>query len=470
MRIRGRLLVPTIIVFFVGFAGFILFLSLDQSRKKGAELKTYSENLTALAATTNSAYLWNFDTQGLGQSLESFRKIREIVAIEVLDAKGNSVAKLEAEKKAPALIVKKADIMHEGEAIGAAILTFTDTFARGEVAAITRLLALLAAVLFVVILAVLLGVTGSLVAVMKRLLELIEAVAKGDLTREAGKELMARSDEVGDICRSVESMRDSLRGTLRSIQATAENVSAGSDQISDTAQALSKGSSVQASSAEEVSASMEEMAASNKQNTDNSMVTERLSRKAAQDADEGGRAVAATVKAMKDIASSVSIIEEIARQTNLLALNAAIEAARAGDVGKGFAVVASELRKLAERSQKAAGEITVMSSESTAVAEKAGELLGKMVPDIQKMAELMLEISSASREQNTGVEQVTSAIGLLDTVIQQNASTSDNLAASSEELSGQAQSLMDALSFFKIGQGGEASEETAGSRAIALRE
>jgi methyl-accepting chemotaxis protein len=231
--------------------------------------------------------------------------------------------------------------------------------------------------------------------------------------------------------------------------------------MSETAQTLSRGSSVQASSAEEVSASMEEMAASNKQNTDNSVVTESLSRKAAEDADEGGRAVAATVKAMKDIASSVSIIEEIARQTNLLALNAAIEAARAGEVGKGFAVVASEVRKLAERSQKAAGEIAVMSSKSTAVAEKAGELLGRMVPDIRKTAELMLEISSASREQNTGVDQVTLAIGRLDTVIQQNASTSDNLAASSEKLSSQAQLLMDALSFFKIGHVNGISEAPA---------
>jgi methyl-accepting chemotaxis protein len=227
-------------------------------------------------------------------------------------------------------------------------------------------------------------------------------------------------------------------------------VSSKSDNISQTAQVLSDGSSEQAASAEEVSASMEEMAAANKQNTDNSIVTERMSRKAAEDVEAGGQAVTATVKAMKNIASSISIIEEIARQTNLLALNAAIEAARAGDVGKGFAVVASEVRKLAERSQKASGEISVMSSESMAVAEKAGSLLERIVPDIKKMAELMLEISSASREQSLGVEQVTSAIGQLDTVIQQNASTSETLAASSEELSGQATALQDAMAFFKL--------------------
>jgi methyl-accepting chemotaxis protein len=468
MKLRSRLLVPTIIVFFAGFAAFIVFLSLDQSRKKTAELASYSDNLTALAATTNSAYLWNFDVQGMGLSLESFNKIREVVAIEIQDAKGNSVAKLSDSKRPAATIVKKADIKHEGAIIGVAILGFTDAFARRDVEAITLQLALLGAGLFAIIIALLFGVTGSIVAVMRRLLELIEAIAKGDMAREAKEDLTARNDEIGDICRSVESMRKSLQGTLRSIQATAENVSAGAERINETAQTLSQGSSVQASSAEEVSASMEEMAASNKQNADNSLVTEQLSRKSAQDADEGGKAVAATVKAMKNIASSISIIEEIARQTNLLALNAAIEAARAGEVGKGFAVVASEVRKLAERSQKAAGEISVMSSESTAVAEKAGGLLGKMVPDIQRMAELMMEISSASREQNQGVEQVTLAIGQLDSVIQQNASTSENLAGSSEELSGQAQSLKNALSFFRIqGEGDEASRP---STAIALKD
>jgi len=210
------------------------------------------------------------------------------------------------------------------------------------------------------------------------------------------------------------------------------------------------------------------MAATNKQNTDNSLATERLSRKVARDAEEGGQSVAATVLAMKNIASSISIIEEIARQTNLLALNAAIEAARAGEVGKGFAVVASEVRKLAERSQKAAGEISTMSEESMAVAEKAGGLLSRIVPDIQKMAELMLEISSASAEQSIGVGQVTSAIGQLDTIIQQNASTSEILASSSGELSSQAQSLTASLAFFRLADAGTAPGEPEPPRLSLL--
>jgi methyl-accepting chemotaxis protein len=470
MRLRGKLLVPIIIAFFVGFSAFIGFLSLDQSRKKKAELLAYADNLTALAATTNSAYLWNMDTQGLAESLASFRKIREVVGIEILDGKGNSVAKLEADKKPAAPIVKSADILHEGEKIGAATLAFTDSYARGEVSALTLQLAAVGTVLFAVIIVVLLLVIGPLVSAIKLLLDLVGAVAKGDLTIGAAEGMLRRSDEVGDMSRSIESMRDSLRGTLQSIQSTAENVSGGSGQISETAQTLSQGSNEQAASAEEVSASMEEMAAAVKQNTDNSQATEQLSRKAAKDAAEGGEAVAATVTAMKQIASSISIIEEIARQTNLLALNAAIEAARAGDVGKGFAVVASEVRKLAERSQKAAGEISVMSSESMAVAEKAGGLLGRIVPDIQKMADLMLEISSASREQNQGVDQVTSAIGQLDRVIQQNASTSETLATSSEELLSQAQSLAGALAFFRIEAGMEGEQRSLLPRLVSAEQ
>jgi methyl-accepting chemotaxis protein len=154
---------------------------------------------------------------------------------------------------------------------------------------------------------------------------------------------------------------------------------------------------------------------------------------------------------MKEIASKISIIEEIARQTNMLALNAAIEAARAGEHGKGFAVVAAEVRKLAERSQKAAGEINQLSGSTVKVAEKAGEMLEKLVPNIQRTAELVKEISAASNEQNTGAEQINTALQQLQLVIQQNASAAEEMASTSEELSGQADGLMSTINFFDIG-------------------
>lgn len=199
---------------------------------------------------------------------------------------------------------------------------------------------------------------------------------------------------------------------------------------------------------------MEQMAANIRQNADNAMQTEKIATNSAEVAKEGGAAVAQTVSAMKDIADKISIIEEIARQTNLLALNAAIEAARAGEAGKGFAVVAAEVRKLAERSQGAANEISELSSSSVEVAEKAGKMLTMMLPDIQKTAELVQEISASSKEQDTGAEQVNKAIQQLDQVIQRNAAASEQMASTSGELSSQAQQLQETISFFRLDQRG----------------
>ncbi|MEW6521939.1 MAG: methyl-accepting chemotaxis protein, partial [Thermodesulfobacteriota bacterium] len=206
----------------------------------------------------------------------------------------------------------------------------------------------------------------------------------------------------------------------------------------------------QAAAAEEASSSMEQMSSNIRQNADNALQTEKIAVKSASDAQEGGKAVNQTVGAMKEIAGKISIIEEIARQTNLLALNAAIEAARAGEHGKGFAVVASEVRKLAERSQKAAAEISELSSASVEVAEKAGDMLSKMLPDIQKTAELVQEISAASKEQDTGAEQINKAIQQLDQVIQQNAGASEEMSSTAEELSAQAEQLQGIIAFFKV--------------------
>ncbi len=258
-------------------------------------------------------------------------------------------------------------------------------------------------------------------------------------------------DEMDDLGQAVNSMGERLRRVVSDVQQAALNVTQGSSELADTSQSLAEGASNQASAVEEVSSSMEEMTANIEQNTENARQTEKIARQAAGDAGKGGDSVRRTVEAMRQIADKIAIVEEIARQTNLLALNAAIEAARAGEHGKGFAVVAAEVRKLAERSGVAAAEISELSGQSVDIAEEAGGMLGKMVPDITRTAELVQEISVASDEQASGSGQIKSAILELDRVVQQNAAESEEVAASSESLAGHAAQLQQAIGYFRLG-------------------
>jgi methyl-accepting chemotaxis protein len=254
----------------------------------------------------------------------------------------------------------------------------------------------------------------------------------------------------GSVYGAMRSMVEKLVGVVTNVSEASSNVTSGAEELNATAEVVAHGANQQAAGVEEVSASVEQIVVSIRQNSENAAKTESISRQASGDAEEGGRAVGETLQAMRDIAEKISIIEEIARQTNLLALNAAIEAARAGEQCKGFAVVAAEVRKLAERSGQAAAEISELSTNSVAVAEKAGDMLAKMVPDIQRTSELVQEISASSSEQSEGAAQVNSGIQGLDQAIQQNASASEELASTAEELSALARQLHHTVGFFDL--------------------
>ncbi len=292
-----------------------------------------------------------------------------------------------------------------------------------------------------------LWVMSSIVKPLKQANEAIYELSNGNLNYNIA---VGQNDEIGKMMANLQRMIDKLRSIVEKCIQSSASILAASNDMSISSRSLSDGASEQASAVEEISSSMEEMVANIQQNTDNAKQTEKIAESASSDIELGSSSVAQTVGSMKTIAGKISIIGEIARQTNILALNAAVEAARAGEHGKGFAVVAAEVRKLAERSQQAASEIDEVSSSSVDIAQKSGELLKQIVPNIQRTADLVQEITSASIEQNSGADQINNAIQQLNQVVQQNAATAEEMAASSEELNAQADNLRGLMTFFKL--------------------
>jgi methyl-accepting chemotaxis protein len=421
----------------------------DDARSKFDE----SFSAVTLLATEQGKLLWG----KLDGFTTEFRKQDD--QIRSLMLAGNTAMAMQISSNEARAVTNEIDaLLNEVVALEGTRLRDADLSADEDYAQTRLVMIAVAATALLIALAAAFWIAISINRGLRTATQAVQNVADGDLTRFAD---ITSRDEIGDMLGYVNTMIERLRGVVGDALAASDNVSSGSQELSASSETLSQGATEQASSAEEASASMEEMASNIKQNADNAAQTEKIARQSSLDAQASGQAVNRAVGAMRTIAEKISIVQEIARQTDLLALNAAVEAARAGEHGKGFAVVASEVRKLAERSQAAAAEISALSGETVTVATEAGEMLNRLVPDIQKTAELVSEISAACREQDIGASQINEAIQQLDKVTQQNAGASEEMSATSEELASQAEELQASIAFFRVDATGGKAAKTA---------
>lgn len=414
--------------------------------KREAELNARVEELKAISDEKGIEILDSFN-DNWSAYMKSFKEIKHLAVMVNTDSASmiaRQISRTTAREAAMGAVDIVSRIVKKNETALAEAKVETDMlYEEGR----TNMMILLV-ISVVIAVSIALWIINSISSSIAKAKAALKEVSNGNLLVEIEN---YSKDEIGELLDYLKGTVDKLKEVISSVTSAADNIASASEQMSSSSQQMSEGSTEQAASAEEVSSSMEQMAANIQQNTDNAQQTEKIASKAAEDVQEGSRAVNQTVDSMKKIAEKITIIGEIARQTNLLALNAAVEAARAGEHGKGFAVVAAEVRKLAERSQVAANEINELSSSSVAIADKSGKLLEQIVPNIQNTSRLVQEISAASMEQNAGAEQVNNAIQQLNQVIQQNAASAEEMASSSEELSSQAEQLRDTVSFFNVG-------------------
>jgi methyl-accepting chemotaxis protein len=427
--------------------------------EKMAALNELADATVERLSMNLAGLIWSYDEQQAEEILQTAMRERAIAAIVVKTGASVFAGTMrDADWQITALdpqnipesseMFRTQEIQKDTRSLGTVELYLTTTFLQAELRrAVLEIALTLIALDAVVLFGLTLTVRLFLIHPLTQLLNVANGMADGDFGQEIR---IGQRDELGDFAVAFQTMIARLTGVVQQVQAAATNVSTGSQQLNTSAAGFSQGTNQQAAAIEEVSSAMEEMAANIRQNTDNAVQTEQIALQAARDAEASGHIVDDTVTAMQKIAQKISIIEEIAAQTRLLSLNATIEAARAHEHGKGFGVVAAEVRRLADQSREAAEDISLLTTQSVAVAEQAGAMLAKLVPDIHNTAELVQEINAAGREQNAGAEQINTSVQQLDQVLQSNASASEELAATAEALARQAEQLRQAIAFFTI--------------------
>lgn len=446
----GRRFLVRAIVFTILLVAAIAFVSIEaQTGMLRSQMDTRGTAMANYMAKTSIFYYRNYDLGALESFVKEITKDPEVAfAVFYDDDKKPLTTSSAVPAVAAGLLRYETEVRDDADnKLGSLVLGYRTT---SLVLSTKKVLAIMAASAVIAVIVVSLGVLYSvrklIVGPLDEAVTAAKRLSEGDLNFPIE---ITTNDETGKLLKAIKDMLEKLRDVVAEVKNVSGHVASWSQELSSGAALMSRGAVEQATAAEQASSSIEQMNAAIRQNAGNAQATEKIALKSSADALESRKAVSEAMVALKDIAGRISVIGEIARQTNLLALNAAIEAARAGEHGKGFAVVASEVRKLAERSQKAAGEIGELSSTTAVVAERAGVMLEKLVPDIQRTAQLVQEISASSREQAGGADQINSAIKQLNDIIQKNTGASEAMASTSGELAFQAEHLRNAIQFFK---------------------